>query len=219
MKISWKSTNYGQTGFHIDKLGEYDATPPVDALLLDRAPRTLNPERQAIAAYLAFSPWVSGELQLPQRLGPNTAAAIERDLAHVQVRPTPVEYYPKPLEVGLREISVVFDELGHSGSGAFINVVRASEWAGSMRGLQSIAVSSNAFALDAAASSVTTSIRARLAVAVLFAGELSADVLLLSEDLALPDAELDSLRSLLLAARLGLELTSECARSQTPRTP
>ncbi|MGP9613502.1 hypothetical protein ACT3TE_09605 [Brachybacterium sp. AOP42-B2-9] len=206
MKISWKSTNYGQTGFHVDKLGEYDATPPVDALLLDRAPRTLNPERQAIAAYLAFSPWISGELHLPQRLGPNTAAAIERDLAHVQVRPAPVEYYPKPLEVGLREVSVVLDELGHSGNGAFINVVRASEWAGSLRGLQSIVVSSNAFALDSAASTETPSIRARLAVAVLFAGEISADILVLPQGLALSDAELDSLRSLLLAARLGLEV-------------
>lgn len=207
MKISWKSTNYGQTGFHIDQLGEYDATPPVDALLLDRAPRTLNPERQAIAAYLAFSPWLSGDLQLPQKLGPNTAAAIERDLAHVQVRPSPVEYYPKPLEVGLREVSVVVDQLGHNGSGAFINVLRTSEWAGSMRGLQSIAVSSNAFTLDAAASTESPSIRARLAVAVLFAGELSADILRLAADPAITDAEVDSLRSLLLAARLGLKTT------------
>lgn len=204
MKVSWKSTNYGQTGFHIDQLGEYDATPPVDALLLDRAPRTLNPERQAIAAYLAFSPWVSGDFTLPQRLGPNTAAAIERDLEHVQVRPAPVEYYPKPLEVGIREVSVVVDQMGHRGSGAFINVLRASEWAGSIRGLQSIAVASNAFALDAASSTDLESVRARLAVAVLFAGDLSADSLALPDRPDLPASEREALRSLLLAARLGL---------------
>src|SRR5699024_4520050 len=122
------------------------------------------------------------------------------DLAHVEVRPSPVEYYPKELEVGLREVSVVLDDFGHSGSGAFINVLRASEWAGSMRGLQSIAVSSNAFALDAAAPAAAASIRARFAVAVLFAVEHSADTLLLPEDLALEEVELDSLRSLLLAA-------------------
>lgn len=206
MKITWSTTNYGQTGFHIEHLGEYDAQPPVNSLLMDRAPRTMNPERQAIAAYLAFSPWISGDLHLPQRLGPNTAAAIERDHEHVQIRPVPIEYYPKPLEIGHRRAELVLDSFGHSGDSAFINIVRASDWAGSIRGLKSISVASNAFTLDAAAAHNEVSIRARLAVAVLFAGELSVDALILPDDIVISEREFESLRKLLLAARIGFEV-------------
>lgn len=206
MKITWKSTNYGQIGFHTE-LQEYDAVPPAESLLLDHAPASMNPEREAIAAYLAFGHWTSGDLQLPHRLGPNTAAAIEHDMRHVAVRPSPVEYYPKPLEFGLREVHVGFDADAVRNDVSSIAVLPASEWSGALRGLKSLAIASNAFVFDIAASKDTTQgIRSRLAVAVLFAGDLSADTLVVNAN-GVPEAERERLTALLLAVRLGIRFS------------
>ena len=153
MKITWKGTLSGQVGFHAE-LQEYDAVPPVESLLLDHAPVTMNPEREAVAAYLAFGHWSSGDLQLPHRLGPNTAAAIERDMRHVAVRPSPIEYYPKPLELGIRDVHVGFDASYVRDDVAAIAVLPGSGWTGSVRTLHSIAVASNAFTLDVAGPSL-----------------------------------------------------------------
>lgn len=206
MKITWKGTNYGQIGFHVE-LDEYDATPPVKALLMDQSPIIRNAEREAIAAYLAFGRWVSGDLHLPHKCGPNTAAAIEQDLVHVQVRPGPIEYYPKPLEIGIRDVSVRIG--GHPSVSDLpsIQILRSSEWSGSVRGLQSIAVASNAFALDSFDMRGVLAIRAQLAVAVLFAADLSADTLVLPS--SIPLAEKTRLTALLLAARLGARFEQE----------
>lgn len=203
MKITWKGTTSGQVGFHAE-LQEYDAVPPVGSLLLDHAPSSVNLEREAMAGYLAFGHWTSGDLQLPHRLGPNTAAAIERDMKHVSVRPSPIEYYPKPLEVGHRAVQVGFTPSNISQQTSSITVLPASEWTGSMRSLQSIVIASNAFALDSAASGSFEAIRARLAVATLFAGDLSADVLHVHHP-DLDATEQNRLRELLLSVRLGLE--------------
>lgn len=96
MKITWKSTEYGQFGFHAE-LDEYDGTPPVSSLLLDHSPQSINPEREAIAGYLAFGHWASRDLHLPHKLGPNTATAIEADLKHIAIRPSPSSITPRPL--------------------------------------------------------------------------------------------------------------------------
>lgn len=203
MRITWKGTNYGQVGFHTE-LQEYDAVPPTDSLVMDRAPATVNFEREAIAAYLAFGHWTSGDLQLPHRLGPNTAAAIEADMKHVAVRPGPIEYYPKPLEVGLRDVHVGFDATHVRSDIPSLAVLPSSEWAGGLRGLSSMTVASNAFVFDKATSSSDfEEIRSRLAVAVLFAGDLSADRLIINgEKISLSERE--RLSALLLAVRLGI---------------
>lgn len=206
MKITWKSTNYGQIGFHTE-LQEYDAVPPAESLLLDHAPASMNPEREAIAAYLAFGHWTSGDLQLPHRLGPNTAAAIEHDIRHVAVRPSPVEYYPKPLELGMRDVRVGFDASYVRNDVPSIAVLPASEWSGSLRSLASLAVVSNAFVFDTVASTDTSQgIRSRLAVAVLFAGDLSADTFVVDGE-HIPGIEREKLTALLLAVRLGIRFT------------
>lgn len=202
MKVTWKSTHYGQVGFHAE-LQEYDAVPPAESLLLDHAPASMNLEREAMAAYLAFGHWTSGDLQLPHRLGPNTAGAIERDMKHVPIRPSPVEYYPKPLELGLRDVCVGFDASYVRNDIPSIAVLPASEWSGALRGLASLAITSNAFVFDTAASTeATRGVRSRLAVAVLFAGDLSADTLVINAE-GVPKTERQRLTALLLAVRLG----------------
>ena len=89
MKISWQDSGYGQTGFHAE-VEEYDAVPPVSALLLDHHPVNVNAEREAVAAYLAFGCWVSGDLKLPRHLGPTTRPSNHH---HVRVgKPQPARY-------------------------------------------------------------------------------------------------------------------------------
>lgn len=167
----------------------------------------MNLEREAIAAYLAFGHWTSGDLQLPHRLGPNTAAAIERDMKHVSVRPSPIEYYPKPLEIGTREVHVGFNESNLSQDVPSISILAASHWTGAIRSLSSIAVASNAFAFDFATSSERTqSIRAQLAVAVLFAGDMSADTFIMNGS-RIPEHERERIAALLLAVRIGVQFT------------
>lgn len=209
MKLTWNSSTTGQVGFHVAELGEYDAEPPVRALLLDHAPTSINLEREAIAAYLAFGRWTSGDLTLPHKLGPNTAHAIESDMKHVSIRPNPIEYYPKPLELGIRTVRVSFTDATLPASRSAITVLDSSEWNGSVRGLRSIAVGANAVALDRAASTDFEQIRARLAVAVLFAGDLSADVLDVVGAQGLPSSERKRLEALLLAARLGVRFSED----------
>lgn len=184
---------------------EYDATPPVSELYLDCVPVALNPERLAIAAYLAFGHWASGDFQLPRKLGPNTAAAIERDLSHVSIRPGPIEYYPKPLEVGIRDIDVsIGNGIADTRSPYTINIYESSGWNGALRSLNSISVSSNAFAIDAARPTTHQSIRAQLAVAVMLAAELSADRLVVNDTCNIQASERRQIESLLLASRLGI---------------
>ncbi|GAA0037286.1 hypothetical protein [Brevibacterium metallidurans] len=207
MKVTWKGTNYGQVGFHTE-LQEYDAVPPVDSLLMDHAPAFVNPEREAMAAYLAFGHWTSGDLQLPHRLGPNTATAIENDMKHVPVRPSPVEYYPKPLELGIREVYVGFTPADIRNDVPSIAILPASEWSGSMRALSSLAVASNAFVFDLAASPhPVIAIRARLAIALLFAGDLSADTLIVDGE-GISDIERKRLSALFISVRIGIRFST-----------
>ena len=205
MKITWLNDDSGMTGLRAEP-GEYDASPPVDSLLFDYAPQSINPERLAIAAYLAFGRWVSGDLQLPTKLGPATAAAIERDLEHVHVRPGPIEYYPKPLEIGTRNVHLNLTEVGSTPFAEdTISVLPSSRWNGGLRGLRSLMISSNAFAIDSSGSAHRESVRARLAVAVLFAGDLTADTLMVRVPTELAEFETERLTELLLSVRLGIE--------------
>lgn len=208
MRVTWTSTSRGQVGFQAEPQ-EYDAIPPVDSLLLSHPPLSTNPERMAIAAYLAFGYWTSGDLVLPQRLGPNTATAIERDLTHVQVRPGPVEYYPKPLDSGMHDVQVTFDAIGSASRIPAISVLNSSAWAGSIRGIHQLHVSSNAFAPDGFCAGSFQSIRARLAVAVIYSVDLSADRLIIHDGLDTPEDERMRLRALLLSTRLGLTFVDE----------
>ena len=204
MRIEWQHTPQGSVGFHAQP-GEYDAVPPVDALLMESSPTLLNPERKAIAAYLAFGRWTSGDFTLDFKFGPTTASAIERDTKHLDIRPGPIEYYPKPLSAGTDEVAVEFDaRVWNDPHTTTLSVLPSSEWAGGLRSLSSIAIATNAFALDHASLDDTISIRARLAVAVLFSEELAADTLIVSSGECIDEQERLRLTNLLLAARLGL---------------
>lgn len=156
---------------------EYDAVPPVPALIVDGAPRHLDPDRLALVAHLAFGRWTSGDLTLPEQgASPTVAEAIEDDALPVRVRAHPVQYAPRALARGTREVAVSASLPSGHGPAPRIAVVPSTVAEGTLRTGDTVVVSSNAFLLDATAGPVP-SFRARLAVAVLFAEDQGAAVL------------------------------------------
>jgi hypothetical protein len=181
------------------ELHEYDAAPPVNQLLLDRRPRIRQNDRDAIAAYLAFGAWASAGFSLPAKISPATAEAIRADSrASGGLIAEPIEYYPKALPIGsssvalTRAIGPTFSERPE------LALLQADTWNGAVATTRSLALGSNAFVLDGDAS-----VRAHLAVAVLFAADLDADSFVL-DGWRVPEREEERLRSLLSAVRLGV---------------
>lgn len=146
---------------------EYDALPPVDTLFIDHLPTSINADRLAIAAFLAFGSFASGEFSVPNKISAAAAEAIERAAEPTRLRPYPVEYYPKALPEGAEDAALNFMFETWTTSPA-VCVLPSDRFNGSIASHKGLAVSSNAFLLDAL-SPVSHSIRARLAVAVLFA--------------------------------------------------
>lgn len=197
MKIQQK---YGPGGRYqlVATLGDYDGYPPVEGLIVDHPPRVQNPEHLGMACYLAFGNWSGGELQLPVKVGPATAEAMMRDAARsgIGLHPAPIEYYPKPLPIGTQEMRLSRSLEGASLPGIYD--VRIDEWSGSLRSHTSAIVPSNSFLFDSRGSSL----RAHLAVGVLFANDVQADEIVLEEEVS--RGERDRLASLLSAVRLGM---------------
>ena len=182
---------------------EYDAHPPLPALIVDGAPRRLDPDRLALAAYLAFGRWCAGDLTLPaQGASPAVAEAIEDDARPVRVRPNPVQYAPRALVRGEAEVAVSTSLPVEGAAGPRIAVVPSTVAEGRLRTGDATVVASNAFLFDAAVEPVQ-SFRAHLAVAVLFAEDHTAAGLRLPSE-AVGDADMAPLRALLRSVNLSL---------------
>lgn len=182
---------------------EYDAYPPLPALIMDGAPGRLDPDRLALAAYLAFGRWCAGDLTLPEQgASPAVAEAIEDDARPVRVRPSPVQYAPRALVRGETEVAVSTSLPADDAAGPRIAVVPSTVAEGRLRTGDATVVASNAFLLDAAAGPAQ-GFRAHLAVAVLFAEDHSAAGLRLPS-VAVGDAGMAPLRALLRSVNLSL---------------
>lgn len=139
MKIA-KSKNSSHQIVYTAELSEYDAEPPTRKWILDGGPNRINPEIEAIALYLIFGPWCGGEFICPQKMGPNTAAAITRH-SQMDFFPGPIEYYPKPLPTGVNEVTVS-EEFPQPGVRT-LSLMSADKWNGAMRSTNSMILSSN----------------------------------------------------------------------------
>lgn len=200
MIIHAQTNNAAQFGLWAT-LSDYDGTPPAEALLLDHKPTHSNPDRVAVAAYLAFGRWCGGELTLPSKISPATASAIAFDAHPLHTLCQPIEYYPKALPIGQHRITLSLG-LPIDDERPTICDLPAHRWNGSLRSLSSVAVGSNSFLFRQSENDV----RPILAVGLLFAEDVSADVLIL--ETAVEPSELTRLRALLSAVRLGLEVQS-----------
>lgn len=186
------------------QLEEYDATPVTDHLTLGFGPQRVNNDRLAIASYLAFGLYASGNLQLAAEVSPSVAEAIEADAATVPVRVAPVVYAPRTLPAGDTPVTVQWTGKQQDAESPNITVIPDLEARGSLRHGASVFVASNAYVLDALSPGTSSAFVARLAVAVLFAEDLDAKQLQVATD-ATPDAALAArLRALLQSVNLDL---------------
>ena len=206
MILEWSTSPEGTPSLAATRQ-EYDAVAPAPALLLDALPSQRHPDREALAGYLAFGRWAGGDLLVPEPLSPVVAEAIEVDASPIRLRPRDVVYAPRAVPQGSHQIGVRFDlpiapptDASVAVAPSTVAVVPSTVAAGVTSRRSTHVVPSNAFVLD---SSNPGSIRARLAVAVLFAADLDADVLELG-GIDLPAGEEARLAALLHAVNLEL---------------
>lgn len=197
MKFTRVTNNSGQFTLTVERDG-YDAFPPVMEFTADHAPKFKNPEREAIASTLLFGPWVGGEFEYVQKIGPNTVAEIRRFCEPLNVSCQPMEYYPKHLPQG-NERATLSNELGVQAS-RYIVDLPSDKYNGAIRTHHALAVATNSFMLK----QHSADMRPSLAVAVLFAEDFNVDTLVVNA--GLDQAELQRYQALLSAARLGLEV-------------
>lgn len=185
MRISKSRTVHRQVAYTVE-LSEYDAQPPANVWLLDGLPDKVNPELEAVALYLIFGSWCGGEFLVPQKMGPNTAAAITRH-AGMDFFPGPIEYYPKPILRGSRMITVS-EDLGKAGNNSLV-LLGGSSWNGSLKSTSSLVLSSNTEIFSTEATSSIT----KLAPAVLLAEVLDVAEILMDFDLGEVDESVSNL--------------------------
>lgn len=164
MRISKNRNKHRQIAYTAE-LTEYDAEPPARTWLLDELPEKINPELEAVALYLIFGSWCGGEFIVPQKMGPNTAAAIST-YSGMDFFPGPIEYYPKPIFRGSNTVKVT-DSLEEVGPKTLV-VLSGSAWNGSLKSTSGLIVSTNADVFERIDEFPT----AKLATSVLLAEEL-----------------------------------------------
>lgn len=202
MILTWETHEGGSTSL-VARVQEYDATPPVSSLVIDALPSNRHPDREALAGYLAFGRWASGDLIMPDGPSPLVAEAIEHDSLPIRVRPREVVYVPRRLPQGRHRVSVLDAIPSGSSPGRLLAIVPSPLARGVFASGQQLVVPSNAFALG---DGPTSRRRSLLAVAVLFAADIDTDVLSLPKD-QLPQAEASRLGDLLQCVNLQLALT------------
>lgn len=194
MRIT-KSRNKHRQIAYTAELSEYDAEPPSRTWLLDDLPNKINPELEAVALYLVFGRWCGGEFEVPQKMGPNTAAAIERH-ASMDFFPGPIEYYPKPIFRGTRVVTLT--DSFHGVKQNTLVCLNGSNWTGSLKATSTLLLSSNT---EVFASPEDPQI-VLLAPALLLAEELDIAEIALDSGLDAMTAELaDLLRQVGIALR------------------
>lgn len=202
MKFTQQTNSLGQFSFGWERT-EYDAFPPAELFTADHAPRSMNPDRRAVALALIFAPWVGDEMSVPGRIGPNTAHEIREYTNSTTNHIGPIEYYPKGLPIGVSQ-GALFNELGEDvdfKSRALYDLP-SHEFNGALRSLNSLAVGTNSFMFKRHENDLVPSIGA----AVLFAEDLGLDEIVINQQI--DDSTLKAVQHLLSAVRLGLSVSN-----------
>lgn len=88
---------------------DYDAQPVPAVLRMDLSPRFSSANRLAVAATLAFAPFLSGGITFPQSVPPELAIAVSNFLAPTTVHPGPLEFHPKQIAQEGQTFRLSFD--------------------------------------------------------------------------------------------------------------
>lgn len=76
MKFTWERESPNGSCALTAVPGDYDGCPKPAVLTTDMVPRTVSPDRLAVALVLTFHPFVSGEVSFPHDIHPEVASAI-----------------------------------------------------------------------------------------------------------------------------------------------
>lgn len=212
MRVEKHTSPTGQWGLQAFA-EDYDGTPPLPIVQFDRQPRTLSPDRVALASYLFFGPWMSGRYTSPQWHSPALSQAISRDAHPAWLQTEPVELYAKALPKGRRSFSVslqgadlTHDPLERDSQAPSLRFMRSDLSSGARVWGPSLELSTNAWLL-ASGQSVVRQLRVVLGCAVLFAEDVDADEVVIGH--SGPSPEVAGLFDLVGASRLGLRLVSD----------
>lgn len=192
MRITREYDTLGRTVYRAE-LSEYDAEPPVREWIIDNAPIKINPDLEAVALYLIFGPWCGGEFTVPNKMSPNTAAAVSRH-AGFDFFCSPIEYYPKRLPGGNNSL-LVTEDLADLTRNTIVSIF-SGEWNGAIRSTDSAVIANNG-SLFGAGPDRENSV---LAIGVLLADELAASTISFKSDTDV------SVKSQELLREIGLKL-------------
>lgn len=157
MKIVWNGRDQsGRFSFSASP-GEYDATPPVDQLFLDRDMLVVNNDVLGLSGFLAFAPFCSGTVSLPRSVSPEMVRAIESYAEPSWIHVTSVDLEPREAPKGegyayLRTSLDICNRLPNEWGmprNSTISIADASEWSGYLVSSEMLIVGSNAKTLSA----------------------------------------------------------------------
>lgn len=133
---------------------DYDALPPVHEFFMDYWPKSLDPNRVALAGYLLFRPWLSGTLTAPEPVSPVLAQGLAEAETPAWLALQPLQLRAGPIPHGRRLARVLLadqathDSLAIRGDDAFhLTVLRSDQATGAFRTNSAAAFASNAFVL------------------------------------------------------------------------
>lgn len=210
MKFEWQGNSEAGGSALVAIPDRYDAVPYINELIIDGRPRLVSAERMAVAATLAFGSDCSGSMELPFAAGPATAQAIQGFLHPTWVAVSPIDFTAKALPVGVTRMHLTVDStFERKAVNTFdeqrtvhLDLRRSDRFAGQLMSLDRQIVVSNAWMFGETGS--RRSLLAALAVAVLFAEGLQADVIEFPElRRALPEVA-EAADNLLKSCRLAL---------------
>lgn len=203
MKIFSETESFGRFSL-LTEVEAYDAVTPISRFFIDYVPSVLNPERVALAGYLAFGSWISGGVKFPEAICPELASAIEDDSMPARVRPEKIDYTPKRLAGGKYEAQVLVGPAAtESETSRSLRILPHGKYVGALRQEGHLQVSSNAYVLAGCVPKAAEH-RPMLAVAVLAAEEFGIEKLRFKAKIN--ENERMHLQSLLGAVGLGLTI-------------
>lgn len=210
MKIKWLSEFDGQVGLAVEP-DDYDGTPQISHLWMDRGPKSRHWDREAVATGLVFGRYFGGEITMPHKFSPAVATGLRRMAGPVPINVGPIEYYPKGLPEGERRLHLLVDEPvpedlmePKDQSACYLQILRSDRASGSIRRVNGLSVASNAW-LHSEPRAVS-GLLPFIALACLFAEDLEAGTIVLPPSSAGVPDEWQEVRQILATARLGLEV-------------
>lgn len=205
MKITFSVS----TGEHSTTLtaipGEIDGFPAIERLEFSAIPSSVSSDRVAVAGILAFGPYISGQVQFEEKISALTAEIIARYMNPRWVHVTPLHPSNLPIPRGSQPI-VIQNKISPSPTDRQLVIVRNDRYEGSVIGMETSVIPSNAWLIDKL-NGINQSSRfsSELAVAVLMAESLNISVIKMPSNDGLEPKRLHLLKQLLGAVGLGFE--------------